>query len=895
MALKPPEEDPSPLDEAGLLATPLDQVLSRATDYQPQGTVSELRIFQGYVRDYCPRSDSYIVYDPSKLLVWKDCAAIHPYGTTGLGMGARTASGGYPPKTPVLVADFYGSRFILGMLPYATNNLKSQLPRYIVMRSNAGTAELAAPMHYEYLKQEEGVSYRPAGRPLDVIGGDWGHVNEFGLAIFLGRVMACLKASDMAKIEAFWGDDLLRIFGYNLQTYTAIREEYEVSDEGEGNLVRRSSPFAWEAIGAKEVKEEEQTVEETKARARDPQRRAWWEPKKKDQLILPRHTLMRGYMGDIEHEWISVPGKNMPDQEFFENQTKHVGVLEIAKNITGAYLIRSAKEISFEKSVLIPVPKELKAPDDPTGDNRKNYHAAGSEELGDAGATPELQEYEYPEMENANGWFRYLYEVQAWMYNRIVIGGLYLHTSEFGGKDWYLPKESDLTGEFDEAVQTASIDPSKLIIGNKFMVDLPAAAKLKVDHRTGHDAVRYYQSRSFVKMQEDGSIIMEDGYGSSIQMKGGSIFLSCVGDVFMHPGRNIVNWAPRDFIARAGNCMDLTAALKDIHIKAEKNIEVISGNGGTDGAMIFDCRSTGKPAKADFTEIGEDRKTKGIIFKAANSPVYIYGDDCYMGLTQNRGRITLDGQDGGEVYMRGKEVKAKTFEFNVIDPDAAKTLLRIFAGEIFLNVPQTWVNGSVYVKQAMQLGTYVEAEGAILSRSSIYAKNHFASQFGGDVSRAKEPPRGLPTPSKIEDTVTQEFTKVEEQTEEDEREVVDNEETSPGNEKFRTRVHFSCRKTSQYFGNQEGTFFMWETRWQSLGGTTLWDEPLVQRTGGGEPELPHPGRAAWRDTPKFKYLPNAKNYNKSTGIAGDRQSMSEQGESPKEGTLASEYYITTQE
>jgi len=877
--------------------------LSAATNYPFNGSLDGIRIFHGYVRDYFTRSDSYVVWDAEKFRP-VEATALHPYGTTGRNMGARAISGGYPPQTPVLLAKMGDLCYILGVIPQAATNLKDALPGYMVMRSNAGAADLKAPMHYEALKLEHGYPYRPLGRPLDALGGDWGYTNEFGLAFFLGKMMASMRASDMAKVEAFWGDDLLRIFGYNLQIYTAVREEYEVSDEGEGNLVRRSSPFAWEAIGAKNVKEDAVDLIGEKGggdagRARDPQHRAWWEPKKKDQLIIPRHTLMRGYMGDLEHEWISVPGKSMPDQELFDNSTKHVGVFEQIKNITGAYLIRSAKDLTFEKSILIPVPKELKAPDDPTGDNRDNYHAAGSEELGKGGQTPELKEYEYPEKSDANGWFSYLYDVQAWMYNRVVIGGLYLHTKEFDGKDWYLPAESDLKEEFNGSVESVNIKPEKLNIGNKFMVDLPEIAKLKVDHRKGHDAVRYYQSRSIFKMQEDGSVLIEDGYGSSIQMKGGSIFLACVGDVFMQPGRSIINWAPRDFIAKAGNCVDITSSENDIHIKAEKNLEFISGNGSDgNGAMVFDCRSKGKPAKADFTEIGEDRKTKGIIFKAADSPIYMFGDDCYVGLSKATGRVTLDGKDGGEVYLRGKEVKNRTDEFNVIGRNGGKSLLSIVGSQAFWNTASNYMNGAFYVVGSTMLGEYVEVQGFLNCTTGVYAKNGFASERGGLVGDGPAIPPQLPTPKEVQKVVEETYEDVKKATDEDEQAVV-KETDAPGNEKFQARVHFSCRSTKQYFGGQQGTFFLWETKWQTLlkqgGGSAIpWNEPEVPRTGSGDPEMPHPGIDAWKEQDKFKYIETPDNYEAKTGIAKSRKSLTEEGKKPKEAKLMAQYIVTTQ-
>ena len=880
---------------ASLLRPQLAPSLPGSSQIPLQGVVGFTRVFCGYVLDYFARSDCYLVFDPQARST-AICTAMHPYGSTGTAMGARSISGGYPPHTPVYVLEAGGTRVILGVALATTTNLKNLVSDMIVMRSQVGAADPKASMHFDPLNQKEGLSYCDVGRPLDALGGDWGQINELGVAVFLGKLMACLRASDMAKIEAFWGDDLLRVFGYNLQTYTGMREEYEIADEGEGNLVRRTSPFLWEAIGAREVLDS--AVEEKKGRSKDPEASAWWEPKKKDQLIIPRHTLLRGYMGDIEHEWVQVPGKNMPDQESFSNFTKYIGVFEQSKGVTGAYFVRSAKEISFEKSILIPVPKELKAPDDATGDNRKNYHAAGSSRLGEKGPLPKLPEYKFPEKEDANGWFSYLYDVQAWMYNRVIIGGLYHHTTDGGGKDWYLPAESELVDEFLDKVKSASIDGSKLNIGNKFMVSLPDLAKLKVDHREGHTAVRYYQSRAIFKIQEDGSILIEDGYGSSIQMKGGSIELSCVGDVFMRPGRNIINWAPRDFIAKAGNCVDITASQKDIHIKAEKNLEFISGNGpDRKGAMIFDCRSLGAPKKNEFTPIGEDRKTSGILFRAEDAPVYMYGNHFYVGLSKQTGRITLDARDNGEVYMRGKEVKSRTDEFNIIERNGSKSLLSINKNMAYWNTDRCHVNGALYVAHGTMLGKHVEVQGFLNCTTGVYAKNGFASEFGGNVGKGPVIPPVLSTPEEVQKVVEKTYKDVKQATDADEEEVV-KQTDAPGNMEFKSKIHFSCRRTRQYFGGQESTFFLWETRWQSLlkqgGGSATWKEPEVPRQGGGAAEMPHPGIDAWQNQPKFKFVSDHDNYDAKTGIATKRSSMNEAGKGPQTERLAGAYIVNTQ-
>jgi hypothetical protein len=150
--------------------------------------------------------------------------------------------------------------------------------------------------------------------------------------------------------------------------------------------------------------------------------------------------------------------------------------------------------------------------------------------------------------------------------------------------------------------------------------------------------------------------------------------------------------------------------------------------------------------------------------------------------------------------------------------------------------------------------------------------------------------------SQIEKKVNNQYKKIKSYVEFDEQELVID-PNGPGNSEFQIKVHVSCRNTEQYFGGKQGTFFMWETRWQALlragDGGDEWTEPEVPRTGGGEPEMPHPGKDAWKKQKKYKYV-EAYNYDASTGVAKDRLSLDNKGYSPKEEALNVGYIINVQ-
>lgn len=856
-----------------------------------QGHITTLNVVTGRVVNYAPRAGETLVRFLDTNLIFPCTDLLNDY-LCALPMGSRPVAAGYLPGTTVLVLRISGLNIILGVLPPVTMDLKAMLPTSIALRSEVGAADPNAPMYISMMKAEEGLHIREAGRPLDGTAADWGRVNELGAGFILGRLMAAMKASDQAKVEAFWGDDLLRLTGHNLQLFTGVREEWEYNDEGEGNLVRRSTPYAWEAIGCLEALTE--GVREAKGRARE-SKDAWWEPQYPDQMILPRHTVFRGYMGDVEHEFVSAPGPNQAAIEQLANRSVYLGLLAMHKGVDGSLSMRSARSITLEKTLLIPVPKELVPPDDPLGDNRKNYRAAGHPKLG-TGQEPDLPEFEFPEAQATGAAYAaYFYECQAWLYNRLVPGGLYLHTTEFEGKDWYWPSEEEVLKEL--GINSAVIAPATINIGNKYLADLPASTTLKIDHRRGE--VRYYQSRSAIKMLEDGGILIEDGYGSQVLLQGGSIFLSCVGDVFTRPGRSAITWAPRDIELRAGNCMDLSSAKNDIHIKAEKNIEVLVGNGGK-GAFVLDCRSVGDPARDDFIETGEDRETSGIIVKSPQAPVWIFGQRAYLG---GANALYLNGGDTGKIYVRSSQILFQPGYRFAIQDTQNTTLFDLKGQELWLSPKVIRVGGNLYLggyeegTGHLMVNGRVEVGDHIFAKNSIYSEAGFQAYNSAAVSQVDRAiPFSLESGAKVRDSLNTSKEQLQALMEGLEAAVIDDED-APGSLSFQERVHFSFRESSQYFGGQEDTFQVWEARWQSIlgldGQDTTWDEPEVTRPIGGA-GLPHPGKEVWEGDYFWKPAEPV-NYDPATGAAALRKELEPAMPEPVQQSLKDSYLINTQE
>lgn len=812
--------------------------------------------------------------------------------STAIPLGARPIIQ-YPPKSRVLAVYFpdLDQALIIGACPKGMSDPRLVLPDSIVLRSCVGINQ--DPMHYSsFVNPDTSMPNQSGGRAADTLPGDWGMISDLGLAVFIGRMMAALRASDGAKIEMFWGDDLTRITGYNMEIHTAGSEETKKNDEGEFNEVLRISPYPWEALGMRAISDATTNADGKLAPNSE---NAKFEPIAQDQLIIARYLRFRGYLGDLMRTFTVLPKIGGSGPETYSAQTVNPGLSEEVQAIDGSLIKRSAKQILFEKYIVIPTPKEMISPEDPTGDNLTNYKP--SDQLGE-GEAYELPEFVWGSEIDANIRGAQLFDYQAWLFSRYTNGGLVAHK-----KDWYYPDESDIPAPLNSTVYTGDLQ-----IGHKFLCDLPEYGELIIDNRPGH-SVRYYKSRSAFHMTDDGSVLIEDAYGSQVQMKGGSIFFSCVGDIWCQPGRSFLAYAPYDAVLRAGNSADISAAKHDVRLKAERNIQILGGNSKTVGGVLIESRAMGPETAADFDQIGQEVQGHGITFKAIDSSINAFGKQIYIGRGQkSSGQVVIDGGDSGRVYMRGQQWLAKfssliTFTQSTennpdtkvfaLNGNAAVLSVPLQLGGSLVMAPtgnatqaNLIVGGSAVIHEALAVGRGVVTNGG------------FAAVRGSPfVGEQKNPVDLGDSPEELGARIETQVVGISEIIEKEEEIVVDDENTSPGNDDFQRRVGVSMRDTVKDLKLQETNFILFESRWQQMlaakGGGTTWDEPIVEAPTG-QPTRPHPGFVGWTEWQAYAKI-QLKNFSIQQGRAIARDSMTEEGATPTRQSLEAGYLINVQE
>jgi hypothetical protein len=860
-------------------------------------TVQNSGIVTGVIHDVFGHTGAYIVSTPGgrrQLAACMSDVGITPSGARDVGqLNIHDQVLCYfPPNTD------YG--YILGAAPQQIFDARFVLPDSLVMRSLAGFVQ--DQMHYTpYQREDNDLGNFSCGRPADALQGDWGKINELGVAFWLGKFMAQMRASDAAKIEAFWGDDLLRIVGYNFQRYLSGAEMSAVDDQGEFDEVEFYTPFMWEALGSyvsgsavfDENEGEDGALKQDNENSR-------FEPKEAKQVIVPRGVDMRGYVGDLRHRRVVMLPVDAAGIAKADDEKDFRGLGSDHAGLDGGIHLRSAKEVILEKSLMMPVPRRLLDPDAPDGDTDQNYKAANV--YGD-GPTQEKKPFRWGDTSKPINRVTELWEYHAYLFGKYGLQVLDAHAN-----DWETPEEADLeiaSGTPNE------IDPDLFKkLGFDFSTPLPKYGEIIIDQRDGH-TVRYYRSRSGVYLLDDGSTIIEDGYGSQIIMSGGSIRMACQGDIINQPGRSFITWAPRDFIARAGWCAELSAAKRDVRIKAEQSLHLLA-NATEKSSILIECRSEEPVAKSEWEgEVGEDIEANGIIIKGEKSAIALWTKQLFGGIAENEegsvefnagsGQATLAGTRVGlealsELSAMVGALRGATPEPPQLIITTGRAMLRSkldVVGDIAI-WPGSQGSGGLSVGGSAAVKDNVQVEG------SVRANRHFASDAGGDVTSQSEQFIFTPDPAGEGARQDEEADTVQERIFQDgfDRPVFEDDENGVGNQEVWDAVGFSFRKSVEHY-KADSTFQIYEARWQQLyranGVTEKWDEPIVEAPSGEE-TMPHPGKAAWKDSPRYNYAPpgSGVNVDYAKGNAKPRADQSETSPGTSQAVLDSEYLINVQ-
>ena len=816
-------------------------------------------------------SGSLVVGFIVKATPYTRCYEVQLFGKIGMGYllsSSSSLAGGQGtteissllPGTQVLCLSARNSEiFILGVIPTEVIDTTHALTKFLTRATGSGIAE---SLQQEDFKTDIGIQNRSNGMPGDSVQGDWGSVNILGGGVILTQFMAALKAGETTGIWAYHFDKLLRLYGYNMEEFTAFTERVRFNDEGEAFDVEYAAKYPWEALGISEpgdafTNDDSATWSNWQEGASANNYKNPVEPTKQDQTGLWRYQKLKGYLGDLSNEYVALPDDKYvsgnPIGYSDNNGVNYAGLLQILKGSDGAYSVKSAKEIIFSKYAVIPVPQQLAVPDHNTGgDWHDNYKASGK-----------FGEGEYPEDQAAWDWgdedspsrASSLIDYLAYKFNFYTQANISEHK-----KDWYLPSEKEVIDSGILKVNRVTINPSDIIpLTTNFWANAPKSYEVDIDHRM--KGVKYYEGMSCFSMLDDGSIIIEDAWGSQLIMSKGNITLSPAGDLMLRPGKGITAWAGKDIALRAANNIDITSSTQDVRLKAEGNLHVLAGNSGSYGGILLESRSD--TSRQDYeNKVGTDVRSSGVTVKCANSDFTVWAPDIFMSTrqidTKKAGVLYLDADDGNSSLV----VKAKDFietigQHHIINYDDSTNVTYFGKSACIISSSNFIVEGG-----GVFTGGGLFVDGTIGGKNVVYDGASVTMLAGVD--------------GQISDAIDDVNVNVDNYKEilQNAVELIDenyrNVEGSVLNADIVKQVGFSLRTDKQYGLGDD--FSIEASRWQqylsAAGYSKKWKEPEVLPPGSTAPTFPHPGSKWTEDV--FIPANTPVNFDFEAGHAKDR-------------------------
>jgi len=540
-----------------------------------------------------------------------------------------------------------------------------------------------------------------AGRPIDSCSGQWGVMAETGVGVMADSEHAYIRASEAAGVFCFYGDELTRVAGRNFQTFTSLEDTEQLDDEGElygysaktvypfenyglfrynqvtpvatapavenaglapGQGVAFNNPIFVQNGSGYAVREPEQYKQITAARIHDwsgylgqggktlisaPVQLDWAYP---DIAPLTGTTSARLVSSDnapLGRVLVDNLGADPETTDFRvnpnqRNGTPLPGVFTDNKELTGGWTVSSQRHIIFSKRSVAPKPQPVLRPEDPYGDNAGTGYSPSGIQLGDETNPSSITH-------KVKGDFTYtlgarhrqllLPDVVAYLFNWTA-----LHPFIYHARDWTVAEEgaagSDLVNQLKYDLRTLKTDQD---------LPLPTPKYMDIDHRFGK--VPVYQNESIFGLLDDGSIIIEDGFGSSIKMVGGNIELHAAGDIRFFCGKNLVTWAGHDVSMKAHNSVDFAAVNGTLRTSAHQDSQHLAGNSGC-GGFVFESKAMAP--SLGYTRAGEKAVGSGFTVLCPDSAIQLMGQDTIVSLARPslEGRIVLDAGDDNDVYIQ---------------------------------------------------------------------------------------------------------------------------------------------------------------------------------------------------------------------------------------------------
>jgi hypothetical protein len=625
-----------------------------------------------------------------------------------------------PPNSRVLVYKPAGQYFgiILGVVPPALRDGRTVNPDWLVPGGQSGLRREALHRYpLASLYQSGGVVDWSGQRPLDATAMERGWIAALGPAIHIDDFQAFLRVHEHCGLFLNYWDGYARLAGNQLDLSSLVHEHAYRDDEGEAYAFSGCALYPWEALGLYAPGTDftatypDEAVQYTGAVAKIDLASG-----REDVQPCYRWQEYGGYLGQGHLRLLARPPRLSGGRRYGDPPAEvDEGLFCESVAVDGGYMLRSAKSVWIGRRVRIVVPRRKVAPEDPTGDDAAAGNYAFSGKFG--GPPHALSDVKVPGDLVSMRRVAALDDLAAFTANWKA-----LHPFHYHEADYRTAQEAAQDANFSAAQETVDFTP----LEQSFYLPDPTPKVLAIDHRYSDAA--YFERTSFLHFLDDGGVALCDGSGAELVLAGGHVRLSAPGDLHLVPGRDLIALVDQ-LVLRARAAIDLSSASSDVRLKAERNVQVLAGNGGT-GGVLLESKATSSSQDYDG-KYGEEVVSNGIVLRAPTSVCALLGGAVYVrtggGATDmNSGDIVLDaGKGAGSVQVYGAAVNAYCSGPGLavyLGPDGeTSTVSQVytFGPDACVLGAETLLQGSLTLSSDLVVLGEVAATGSIVTAGAI--------------------------------------------------------------------------------------------------------------------------------------------------------------------------------
>lgn len=468
-----------------------------------------------------------------------------------------------------------------------------------------GPASVASDLEFPYTGEFQ------CGRPHDIIPGEYALLNHAGAGMVIGALSTEVRGSAAASVRCSALDDQVRITSGHFRHISAAGSDEIYNDSGFITVESAVSMYQPERLGVQQTgtKAFQWTPVNPKGTKEDDS----GVRQQEGQTAKKRYYRYKGYLGDIVNVFVSNPD---PAKAFetMDSESKDQGLFHKHVDASGRLTVRSASGILFERYDRIPVPKRRHYAWDPAGDKETQ--------------PAEKRGFELPDKYPLSGCL-ILGDMAAW-WNGLA----YSRFRQFG-KDFTVPDQKDIkcpSAQYDELGKATE------------------------------EFAKYDLRHSYMGLTPDGGFVVRDAWGSEIVMADGRITLNAAADIEIRSGSSVIVLGGHDVVLKAHDSLDLSTTDKDVRIKAEGNLQVLSANKG----VLIQSQAKGS-GSSEWLKAGEKLESSGVVIKSDATAVALVGK---TSIVQGRDGVKLaafddGGNPSGSVILSGNQVLA-TAQQNVI-------------------------------------------------------------------------------------------------------------------------------------------------------------------------------------------------------------------------------------